>query len=1194
MLPLLSALRLSDDSQPPTAPKQGRILLDDDSTDSEDDNVLSKRPPKNQKKGVVPAVVVVPPVPALPTMPVPAVPIQPGGVLPGMVVQPAVPMPMVPAVPAVTMPPPPPPDPMDILSDGHVDFKGKHHYVGKFYDSKKMTNGFGKTVVRGSLVLDNKLDVYKILELYDIRIHAGVKKLSGSAPIGPLIPPASIAKVTLLGKWRDSDFESGTVMIECNSWDAITQLHLIVDDFTVIQKVHLFFQSTTTSIAKFSAIWEWSDTTASTGVSLLDANGSLTSGTDSQIACEIRVLEQGKPGFLGATFISKYKMGPSGAVCSDTRAVMVLNPEYAKYTPYFTTHKYLFMQLGQALFSIRDLDTSPFHATLLSDAFSKGHLIKYEGGVNNGGIGSSFDGKGVLRESTKDDYSYVKTTAKFDTDLSGANDEKATIVYSNGWMFVGRLKKSMREGSGVLTAPSGAEWHGTWTQNLRTDDPGKLVLDGGNRTVKGWWPQGKAFVDTVARSREHAVSLKDRVYNYLTNRLGRTINPEYANFERILVQLPNHDRIVARTDEIVLRPVDNVTLASIEQLFLATNPEQLGVGQDTAHYMRFGETYNQVKPIAAFDVDYSKSKVQRQWERSQATHETRMAYCITADKDSSSKERYEKDRAGDWASGLKKGPRGASEQSREDPRFVHTRTDRLPGLAHDVPLDKDINESFFLHGTPSSNVLPMLMQGPTNAYAKRGRFGAAAYFAEDVGKSDQYCKLELDGSKHNIDMDKGDNGEIKKMLGITPDMYADAAVSAAGNKDVFYMFVVRVALGCPARVRANDYDQNKAGKPGTDAYTSGKLMHDGSAGTMGYAKKLDRQFQSVIVDEWGYNAAPNLRFREFMVYNNGVGMVAKITHIVAYKRMQGAAAGVKYGSAFEDPLSIKWPDHTVAPPWERPAVSALLTSTELPVDELSEMDMHTLEEPPAVATPPPAAAAAASSSGGGLPPSSTGAKYYKNILSFPSGGKVDWTIRIDDTKHPLLPTTSVAVWNGVIGNIKHNSYAGVSLYSPSKTKERVLLSKLRLMLLTPGSMALTKKNMDFYALVSFLVVSPGWKDWSTIFAGASRTSWLSVKGNKVSGLFDLSSFPMTLKEVNNMCDTAVLRAYITQDKANDAKLEEMIPALATYVFPKPPDRIVSNRLAFHGAMKRMYYLFAEKGLVLNSATTGADLSSLVV
>ena len=267
---------------------------------------------------------------------------------------------------------------------------------------------------------------------------------------------------------------------------------------------------------------------------------------------------------------------------------------------------------------------------------------------------------------------------------------------------------------------------------------------------------------------------------------------------------------------------------------------------------------------------------------------------------------------------------------------------------------------------PARMFCPCSCRGPTNAYASSGRFGAAAYFAEDVGKSDQYCKLQLDYYHRNIDMDKGDNGEIKKMLGITPDMYADAAVSAAGDKDVFYMFVVRVALGCPARVRANDYDENKAGKPGTDAYTSGKLMHDGSSGSMSSAKDLDRQFQSVIVDDWGYYAAANLRFREFMVYNNGVGMVAKITHIVAYKRMRGAAAGVKYGSAFEDPLSIKWPDHTVAPPWERPVVSALLTSTELPVDELSEMDMHTLEEPPAVATPPPAAAAAASSSGGGF------------------------------------------------------------------------------------------------------------------------------------------------------------------------------------------------------------------------------------
>jgi hypothetical protein len=152
------------------------------------------------------------------------------------------------------------------------------------------------------------------------------------------------------------------------------------------------------------------------------------------------------------------------------------------------------------------------------------------------------------------------------------------------------------------------------------------------------------------------------------------------------------------------------------------------------------------------------------------------------------------------------------------------------------------------------------------------------------------------------------------------------------------------------------------------------------------------------------------------------------------------------------------------------------------------------------------------------------------------------------------------------------------------------------MLMTPGSMALTKKNMDFHALVSFLVVSPGWKDWSAIFKGASslKSAWLGPKGNKVSGLFDSSSYPSTLKEVQAMCDMAVLRAYITQDKANDAKLEEMIPTLAASVFPKPPDRIVSNRLAFHGAMKRMYYLFAEKGLALSSATTDADLSSLVV
>lgn len=94
----------------------------------------------------------------------------------------------------------------------------------------------------------------------------------------------------------------------------------------------------------------------------------------------------------------------------------------------------------------------------------------------------------------------------------------------------------------------------------------------------------------------------------------------------------------------------------------------------------------------------------------------------------------------------------------------------------------------------------------------------------------------------------------------------------------------------------------------------------------------------------------------------------------------------------------------------------------------------------------------------------------------------------------------------------------------------------------------------------------------------------------MSGIFE----SMTQTGVKDMCDIAVLRAYIAPEQANDAKLEEMIPALAHLAIPKPPDRIMTNRLAFHGAMKRMYYLFAEKGMVLTSATTDADLSSLVV
>ena len=212
-------------------------------------------------------------------------------------------------------------------------------------------------------------------------------------------------------------------------------------------------------------------------------------------------------------------------------------------------------------------------------------------------------------------------------------------------------------------------------------------------------------------------------------------------------------------------------------------------------------------------------------------------------------------------------------------------------------MEGDINEKFLVHGTTAANVLPMLLQGPTNQFSSGGAFGKAVYFAEDVGKSDQYCK-KADGM---ADIDYGSAGVIKTMLGIKPEDYDDAVVSAQGKKDVFYMFVVRVALGCSALLESSDYRANRAGKPGTEANKQRLMfepadmkesaavsaafaagMYGAGVPGMGTAYKLDNQFQSVIIDDWGPHASLNMRYREFMVYS---GFVAKITHVVAYKRM---------------------------------------------------------------------------------------------------------------------------------------------------------------------------------------------------------------------------------------------------------------------------------------------------------------------
>ena len=92
----------------------------------------------------------------------------------------------------------------------------------------------------------------------------------------------------------------------------------------------------------------------------------------------------------------------------------------------------------------------------------------------------------------------------------------------------------------------------------------------------------------------------------------------------------------------------------------------------------------------------------------------------------------------------------------------------------------DVNEVALLHGTSPSSVLNIANAG-LNERLCRGAFGDGVYFAEDVGKADQYVTSDKAGSQ---------TADLHKAL-----YSAIPAVSQHRNGDVFYVFVCRVIMG---------------------------------------------------------------------------------------------------------------------------------------------------------------------------------------------------------------------------------------------------------------------------------------------------------------------------------------------------------------------------------------------------------------
>ena len=1050
-----------------------------------------------------------------------------------------------------------------------------YQYTGDVSNYQELSGG----VWRGRLKLERPGDFYYLLGFEKpILIHSGFSKTKSKRTTrvrGPaLIPDDSIESATLDGEWHNSRFKTGIARMQRKNGtaeDPTTNITLEVRDFFLIEYVSITRDLMTSSPeSQLQCSWKF-DTPSDK--SLLSKNGQLTSTSDERIVCSVKFYSSSTDLFEVAKFTSNYVVGTDeNTFAKDDSGILEINKGYKN-------HGFGIAQLHHiidALFSLEKDASETMYDTLIGRAFNERHSVNYKGSIHDGGIGG---GKGTLREETENDYSRVTTTAFFASGHLGVQDEKAHVSYKDGVNFVGAMSGNVRNGPGVLKGAGDAfQWQGTWKHGARTEDPGRLLLDGGNRIIGGWWPQGEPFVDQPTRARQDAMKRLPIITKHLTSTLQqpRQLPAPYGRFERVLVQHHNQERIIANANEIVLRPCDRVTHKSIQKLFDSTDGTFLGSGRDNRDYMEANKNYTRLTPIMSFDIDYNSSKVQREWERSQSKHAKNMAYCVSAG-------------AGNFeagGNGAKPGPDATAEKNRNDSRFVRNRIDRLPALASDVPLDKDINETFLLHGTDSNNVMSLLMQGPSNAHAKRGLFGAAAYFADDAGKSDQYCRIPKDSNGNtDEDIDHGPDGVIKKMLGITPSMYDDAVVSARGTRDVFYLFVVRVALGCPAFVVHSDYALNKGGKVGTTAsnYT---LMDSVPKKGMEFANDLNPRFQSVVIDGWGLSRSYEMKYDEYMVYNNGVGMVAKMTHLVAFKRT-GFANNYQVSKMpkWVDQLDVKTP--SAIPLWEQPVIPLPLTSNVLPTTDLKEL----VNEKGSIRTPAAAAATAAAAPAVPAPAGAapTGKLFYRHKTDQLTGTKLQWTIvaTTHKTSFTAIPTGvyQETLYSGTIGN---KNLARTSFYSFGATQgiERELYAKLGLLLLEPGSATMTPTNKTFYQHVHFLMFSPAWKSWANVFEGASVTTWLN---GKATGLF--ADYAPVAVKLGDMCDVAVLYAYI--DDLPSSWQKKLTPAIKQRI-GGVPDRVVNARIAFHSAMKRLYIMFSSRGLLLTANTTEADIKNLSI
>lgn len=281
--------------------------------------------------------------------------------------------------------------------------------------------------------------------------------------------------------------------------------------------------------------------------------------------------------------------------------------------------------------------------------------------------------------------------------------------------------------------------------------------------------------------------------------------------------------------------------------FQNTRPDFLGQGRD----VRDEEVYNALVPVIGFEINYDEGAAPtlayQQRTSSLLPEENRLRCPPTY-------------------------TNGETSQASNTLEFFNA-------LLHKPEGDRDASEkgeSLLWHGTNLQAALEIVQYGFRMPVSGR-RFGRGLYFADDVGKSDQYTTLHHPEACRDFTLDSSYNVYRAKLM-----TKLSLLLSESENEDIRsmrWLLACRVTLGCVAKVTLETYGFGKA-IPKTEEGLP--VFVDGAKGTT-----LAEPFNSLnLINREEDELEKRYRYSEFVVYDPALALPMAL---IGYKRVQREA-----------------------------------------------------------------------------------------------------------------------------------------------------------------------------------------------------------------------------------------------------------------------------------------------------------------